>query len=78
VNPLKLKILADDGSIQGWSVSFLITFLRLGVYVASYVFPELAKVEVQVGAGFTAFSLTSVGSWFAYKLIKPITESKNP
>ena len=75
---MKLKILADDGSIQGWFVSFLITFLRLGVYIASYVSPALAEVELKIGASFTTFSLTSVGSWFAYKLIKPITESKNP
>ena len=75
---MKIKIIADDGSVQGWFVSFLITFLRLGVYVASYVSPELAKVEMQVGASFTTFSLTSVGSWFAYKIVKPLTESKNP
>ncbi len=73
---MKLKIIADDGSIQGWFVSFLITFLRLGVYVASYVSPELVKVETQIGAGFTTFSLTSVGSWFAYKLVKPVVEGK--
>lgn len=71
---MKIKIIADDGSVQGWFVSFLITFLRLGVYIASYVSPELAKVETQIGAGFTTFSLTSVGSWFAYKVIKTAQE----
>jgi Sec-independent protein secretion pathway component TatC len=75
---VKIKIIADDGSVQGWFVSFLITFLRLGVYIASYVSPELANVEVKIGAGFTTFSLASVGSWFAYKIVKPLTESKNP
>jgi Sec-independent protein secretion pathway component TatC len=46
--------------------------------VASYVSPALAEVELKIGASFTTFSLTSVGSWFAYKIVKPLTESKNP
>jgi hypothetical protein len=70
---MKIKIITDDGSIQGWFVSFLITFLRLTIYVLSYFVSGLVDVEQKVGGSFTAFSLTSVGSWFAYKIIKPIT-----
>ncbi len=71
---MKIKVIADDGSIQGWFVAFLITFLRLAVYVANYVAPGLAETEQKVGAGFTTFCLASVGSWFTYKIIKPLTQ----
>ena len=70
---MKLKIIGDDGSIQGWFVAFLITFLRLMVYVANYFIPGLAETEQKVGSSFTSFSLLSVASWFGYKVVKPLT-----
>jgi Sec-independent protein secretion pathway component TatC len=71
---MKLKIISDDGSIQGWFVAFLITFLRLTIYVANYIIPGLREAEKEVGAAFTSFCLLSVGSWFAYRVTKPLTE----
>jgi len=70
---MKLKIIADDGSIQGWFVAFLITFLRLVVYVANYFIQGLPEIEAKVGSSFTSFCLLSVGSWFGYKIVKPLT-----
>lgn len=70
---MKIKIISDDGSIQGWFVSFLVTFLRLGIYVVDYFVPTFANVEQKVGTAFTSFCLLSVGSWFTYKIVKPLT-----
>jgi hypothetical protein len=70
---MKIKIISDDGSIQGWFVSFLITFLRLGIYVANYLVPGFSDTEQKIGPAFTSFCLLSVGSWFTYKIVKPLT-----
>jgi len=70
---MKLQIVGDDGSIQGWSVSLLITICRISIFVMAYFMPSVAEVEMKIGAGFTTFALTSVGSWFAYKVFKPLT-----
>lgn len=69
---MKLKILSDDGAIQGWVVSFIITACRMGMFIAAYFVPSIAETEIKIGAGFTTFALTSVGSWFAYRVARPL------
>ena len=71
---MKLKPIGEDGAIQGWFVSFLLTFFRLTIFVGAYFHPKILDAEMKIGPAFTTFVLTSVGSWFAYKVIKPITE----
>ena len=71
---MKLQIVADDGSIQGWFVSFLVTGIRLCMFLGSYFSPGMLDTEQKIGGSFTAFALTSVASWFAYKIIRPATD----
>jgi hypothetical protein len=71
---MKMKLITDDGQIQGSYVSLFLTLARITTFILSYFMPSVKEAEKEIGAGFTTFALTSVASWFTYKIVKPLTE----
>lgn len=62
----KLHII-KDGSVQGWFVSFVITMVTLGAFVASMIFDKVCDRFAKIGSAWAAIVIGQFTAWLAYK-----------
>jgi hypothetical protein len=70
---MKLKIVNDDGSIEGWFVSLCTTVVAFGLPVVAFVGGENLQASlINVADYLKVIYPLSLGSWFGYKAIKAL------
>lgn len=71
----KIQIV-QDGSIQGWAVSLLITLVTLVSWVAALLSQTIADRYTQIGSTISTIVVGQFTAWLAYKGATKIAEMK--
>jgi len=70
---MKMKIVDDDGAIQGWPVALGATIVVYALIIAAFVGGEpMQAAWINIGGSITGIYTISFGSWLAYKASKSI------
>jgi len=73
----KIQII-KDGSIQGWAVSFMITFVSVIALILSLSFDAIADRFAKVGSAWAAIVIGQFTAWLAYRGYKATKETCPP
>ena len=62
-----MKIVSENGSIEGWFIAMCETILVYGVWIASIFFTPAATMLKETSGFITSIYGLSFGAWLAYK-----------
>lgn len=70
---MKLKIIDDDGSVQGWFVALCTTIIVYGLIIVAFFGGEKFQAAfINIGGYIQVIYPLSFGSWLAYRASKAI------
>lgn len=64
---MKLKIVSDEGAIEGWFIALCETAAVYGIWIASVFYEPVTKNLEKTGGFITGIFGLSFGTWIAYR-----------
>ena len=66
---MKIKLVSDDGSIEGWVIALGETIIVYGFWVVGLFVPKVQAGWRELGPFMQVIFPLTLGSWFGYKAV---------
>jgi len=69
---MKVKIMSDDGALEGWFIALCTTAIVYILLILGFFFSSIAEAWKVMGGYVSTIYPLSFGTWLAYKAAKAI------